>query len=64
MIQRDKTEQINGGMFAINSAIFVIKPDFLNNHRIMLDIHMCVKYLYARIQEFYDDTQKENKLNE
>ena len=39
-------------------------PEFLNNHRTMLDIHMCVKYLYARMQEFYDDIQEENKLNE
>ena len=39
-------------------------PEFLNNHRTMLDIHMCVKYLYARIQEYYDDIQEENKLNE
>ena len=60
------TENIKNVLEYIWTKYKIVKdiPEFLNNHRAMLDIHMCVKYIYARIQEFYDDTQKENKLNE
>ena len=65
--QKEITKNIATVLEYITTKYKILKdvPEFLNNNnRAMLDIHMCVKYLYARIQEFYDDTQKEKLENE